>query len=247
LEVADLKIGKKKAELEESINKISQDEIIGHLGIQGVRVPEGFTQIESYPLNPPFSYAWIFQDDSDGSFFYAIDELVMTKNEREAYNQLKSTLEYELKAPRLEESLTDSFHRQIPAIISEHQGVLTGTNQVGLKKIMYYLERDLMGYGRIDGLICDPCIEDISCLGTNKPIFLWHRKYENAKTNIIYADEEELDDFITRIVHRQGKHISIAHPIVDLTLPGKHRLAVSFGKETTPAGTSFTIRKFRAQ
>ena len=32
---------------------------------------------------------------------------------------------------------------------------------------------------------------------------------------------------------------------MDLTLPGKHRLAVSFGKETTPAGTSFTIRKFR--
>jgi flagellar protein FlaI len=46
-------------------------------------------------------------------------------------------------------------------------------------------------------------------------------------------------------VHRQGKHVSIAHPIVDITLPGKHRLAVSFGKETTPAGTSFTIRKFR--
>ena len=39
--------------------------------------------------------------------------------------------------------------------------------------------------------------------------------------------------------------MSIAHPIVDLTLPGKHRLAVSFGKETTPAGTSFTIRKFK--
>ena len=46
-------------------------------------------------------------------------------------------------------------------------------------------------------------------------------------------------------MHRQGKHVSIARPIVDLTLPGKHRLAVSFGKETTPAGTSFTIRKFR--
>ena len=28
-------------------------------------------------------------------------------------------------------------------------------------------------------------------------------------------------------------------------MPGKHRLAVSFGKETTPAGTSFTIRKFK--
>jgi flagellar protein FlaI len=50
---------------------------------------------------------------------------------------------------------------------------------------------------------------------------------------------------MTRIVHRQGKHVSLAHPIVDLTLPGKHRLAISFGKETTPAGTSFTIRKFK--
>jgi flagellar protein FlaI len=48
-----------------------------------------------------------------------------------------------------------------------------------------------------------------------------------------------------KIVHRAGKHVSIAYPIVDLTLPNKHRLAVTFGKETTPAGTSFTIRKFR--
>jgi len=242
-----LNIGKKKSEKEEEKPKtISEDEIIiGHLGIQGARVPEGFTQIESYPLRPPFSYAWIFQDDSEGSYFYALDELVMTNEERESYKQLKTTLEYELKAPRLEETLNDSFHRQLPTIIDEHQAAVAGIDQVGLKKIMYYLERDLIGYGRIDGLINDPFIEDISCLGTNKPIFLWHRKYENAKTNIIYTDEEELDDFITRIVHRQGKHISIAHPIVDLTLPGKHRLAVSFGKETTPAGTTFTIRKFR--
>jgi flagellar protein FlaI len=91
----------------------------------------------------------------------------------------------------------------------------------------------------------DPYVEDISCSGVNKPIFLWHRKYENIKTNVIFQDEQELDDFVTRVVHREGKHVSIAHPIVDLTLPGKHRLAVSFGKETTPGGTSFTIRKFR--
>jgi flagellar protein FlaI len=110
---------------------------------------------------------------------------------------------------------------------------------------MYYLEKDLIGYSKIDGLIFDPYIEDISCLGINKPVYIYHRKYGNARTNIIFTDEEELDDFITRIVHRQGKHVSIAHPIVDLTLPGKHRLAVAFGKETTPAGSSFTIRKFK--
>ncbi|MGD0405712.1 MAG: type II/IV secretion system ATPase subunit [Candidatus Bathyarchaeia archaeon] len=240
-----MKIGKKKQEETQEKEKTSDEELIAYLGIQGYRVPEGYTQIESYPLNPPFSYAWLFQDDSEGSYFYVVDELPMSRAERESYKQLKNILEYELKAPRIDETLVDSFHRQLPAILEEHQKALEGANQVGLRKIIYYLEKDLIGYGKIEGLINDPLIEDISCLGTNKPIYIYHRKYANARTNIIFTDEEELDDFITRVVHRQGKHVSIAHPIVDVTLPGKHRLAISFGKETTPAGTSFTIRKFK--
>ncbi|MCW3994767.1 MAG: type II/IV secretion system ATPase subunit [Candidatus Bathyarchaeota archaeon] len=241
----EVKLGKKKQDEVQEKKEASDEELIAYLGIQGFQVPEGHTQVESYPLNAPFSYAWVFQEDSEGSFFYVIDELPMSKQEREAYLRLKGILEYELKAPRLDETLAASFHRQLPTILDEHSDALAGTNQIGLRKIIYYLEKELIGYGKIDGLICDPFIEDISCLGVNKPVYIYHRKYANARTNIIFTDEEELDDFITRIVHRQGKHVSIAHPIVDLTLPGKHRLAVSFGKETTPAGTSFTIRKFK--
>jgi archaeal flagellar protein FlaI len=169
----------------------------------------------------------------------------MSRDEREAFKRLKNILEYELKAPRIDETLVDSFHRQLPVILEEHREAFRDINKVGLRKIVYYLEKDLIGYGKIDGLIRDTVIEDISCLGINKPVYIYHRKYASTRTNIVFTDEEELDDFITRVVHRQGKHVSIAHPIVDLTLPGKHRLAVSFGKETTPAGTSFTIRKFR--
>ena len=240
-----MKLGKKKQEDIEEKLETPDEELVAYLGIQGYQVPEGFTHIESYPLNPPFSYAWIFQDDSEGSFFYVVDELPMSKIERDSYKRLKNILEYELKAPRIDETLVASFRRQLPGILDAHQEALSGTNKVGLRKIVYYLEKDLIGYGKIDALICDPFIEDISCLGINKPVYIYHRKYSSTRTNLIFAEEEELDDFITRVVHRQGKHVSIAHPIVDLTLPGKHRLAVSFGKETTPAGTSFTIRKFR--
>lgn len=240
-----MKMGKKKHEESEIKAKTSDEELVAYLGIQGYQVPEGYIQVENYPLNAPFSYAWIFQDESEGGYFYAVDELALTREERESYAQMKNILEYELKAPRIEETLVDSFRRQLPIIIEEHQNVFGSANQVAMRKIIYYLEKDLIGYSRIDGLICDPQIEDISCLGINKPVYIYHRKYANARTNIIFTEEEELDDFITRIVHRQGKHVSIAHPIVDLTLPGKHRLAISFGKETTPAGTSFTIRKFK--
>ncbi|MCW4024039.1 MAG: type II/IV secretion system ATPase subunit [Candidatus Bathyarchaeota archaeon] len=238
-------VGKKKKQEEMAEKeKTSDEEMIALLGIQGYQVPEGYSQVESYPLNAPFSYAWVFQDDSEASYFYVIDELGMTKEERESFKRLKNILEYELKAPRIDETLVDSFHRQLPAILEQHSKSVEA-DEVGLRKIIYYLEKDLIGYGKIDALLSDPLIEDISCLGINKPVYIYHRKYANAKTNIVFTDEEELDDFVTRIVHRQGKHVSIAHPIVDLTLPGKHRLAVSFGKETTPAGTSFTIRKFK--
>jgi flagellar protein FlaI len=50
---------------------------------------------------------------------------------------------------------------------------------------------------------------------------------------------------VVKLVHMAGKHVSSAFPIVDASLPGKHRLAVCYRREITPFGTAFTIRKFR--
>jgi flagellar protein FlaI len=240
-----VRLSKSEKERVNEEENTSTEDLAGYLGIQGCRVPEGYTQVESYPLKAPFSYAWIFQSETETGYLYVVDELTMTREERDTYKRLRNILEYELKAPESDETLSQSFLRQLPQIIENHKKAFEGTSEVSMRKILYYLDRDIIGFSRIDALMFDPFVEDISCGGVNKPIYLWHRKYENIKTNVVFQDGQELDDFITRVVHREGKHISIAHPIVDLTLPGKHRLAISFGKETTPAGTSFTIRKFR--
>lgn len=50
---------------------------------------------------------------------------------------------------------------------------------------------------------------------------------------------------MVKLVHMGGKHVSSAFPIVDASLPGKHRLAVCYRREITSFGTAFTIRKFR--
>ena len=237
--------GKKNKRRFDEKKRISEEDLIGYLKIRRWRIPEGHVEVESYPLKPPFSYACIVQNEDTAEYIYLVDELPLTMEEKEAYERMRNILEYELKAPEPDETLEESFKRQVPEIMENHPKALEGISPVGLRKILYYLERDMVGYGRIDPLMHDSNVEDISCSGINKPIYLWHRKYENIKTNIVFRDEEELNDFIMKLVHRVGKHVSIAYPIVDVTLPGKHRLAVSFGRETTPAGTSFTIRKFR--
>jgi flagellar protein FlaI len=132
----------------------------------------------------------------------------------------------------------------MPLLIEENKKLVADLSPVGLNKVLYYMERDIAGFGKIDPLMYDPGIEDISCTGFGRPLFLWHRMYENIRTNVQFG-EEEINDFVMKLVHKAGKHVSLAFPIVDATLPGKHRLAVTYGKEVTPSGTSFTIRKFR--
>ncbi len=113
-----------------------------------------------------------------------------------------------------------------------------------LYKIEYYLMRNYLGWGRINALMNDPLIEDISCDGDNVPIFLFHRREQNIKTNISFDTNSLLSLAIT-LAQRSGKHISSANPIIDATMPDGSRLQLTFGTEVTSRGTSFTIRKFR--
>ena len=223
----------------------SVEELVDVLKLKKHRLQENYEVVESYPLKPPFSYALIVRDRSEGEFFYLLDEIPLDQQEREVFTGLKEVLEAELKAPEEGESAVESFQKQFPEIVARSKKITTGLTSVGTRKISYYLERDVAGFGKIDPLMFDPNIEDISSNGVNKPIFLWHRKYENLKTNLSFRDEEELDNFVMRLVHKAGKHVSIAFPTVDATLPGKHRLAIYYKKEITPLGTSFIIRKFR--
>jgi len=223
----------------------SVEDLIAALNIERSAVYESAEVFDNYPLKAPFSYALIIREKDSSELSYIVDEIPLNDQEKEAFIKIKNILEANLEAPLENETPLESFRRQYSKIIEKHKNVLKGLSSIGVKKIEYYLERNIAGYGKIDPLMADPNIEDISCNGVGRPIYLWHRKYENLKTNIFFNDEEELDNFVMKLVHKAGKHVSIAYPTVDATLPGKHRLAVYYKNEVTPLGTSFTIRKFR--
>jgi flagellar protein FlaI len=113
-------------------------------------------------------------------------------------------------------------------------------------KLTYFIIRDFVGYGKIDPLMKDPLIEDISTDGVNIPIYIWHRLYESLPTNIMFKDASELDSFVIRLAYLAGKNISIAAPILDASLPDGSRIQLTYGREVTRRGSTFTIRRFKA-
>ena len=111
-------------------------------------------------------------------------------------------------------------------------------------KILYYLNRNFLGYEKINALLTDPMIEDISCDGVDIPIFLYHRKYGNIKTNIQF-DEIDLNSFVIKLCQKGRKHISLGSPLVNATLPDGSRLQATLGRDITTRGSSFTIRRLK--
>jgi flagellar protein FlaI len=205
-------------------------------------VLEGYRTVQRYPLVPPFCYASVLQSDEFSDMIYSVDELSMNEEESKIYYSIKELMERQIDSPRLLDNVEASFLGEVGRLLKEH---VRGVKPVVLEKVKYYLKRDILGFGIIDPMFHDPFIEDITCGGPRKPIFVYHRNFEGLGTNVSFRDEEALDGFVMKMVHRAGKHISAAHPIVDASLPGNHRLAALYKKEVTTMGSSFTIRKFR--
>ncbi|MDG6908341.1 MAG: type II/IV secretion system ATPase subunit [Nitrososphaerota archaeon] len=220
-------------------------EIVLESPMVGKPMPKNFEVLERYSLIPPFAYAIIAEDTSQKLPYYYVDELELSQRELALYNNILSVLQTELRAPREDVDPKKYFAEQAKIISDRYKLTQQKNAQVSWAKILYYAERDLVGFGGIDTLMRDPNIEDISVDGTAKSVFVYHRKYESIETNLTFKNEQKLDDAIVRLVHMSGKHVSTAFPIVDATLPGGHRLAATFRKEVSPQGSTLTIRKFR--
>jgi archaeal flagellar protein FlaI len=216
------------------------------LTLQQKTLPKGVKIAEKYPLYEPFSQVAIVQDPKTGEHKYILDELQLDPMEKGVYKRVLEILLAEIQSPKNE--ITDPrkfFAEEARKIVNKYRITLGWLPDVSWYKILYHAERDLVGFGKIDPLMHDPNIEDISCDGVNKPVYIWHRTFESIETNLQFESDEDLDNLVVKLVHMAGKHVSSAFPIVDASLPGKHRLAVAYRREITPFGTAFTIRKFR--
>ncbi|MDY6964433.1 MAG: type II/IV secretion system ATPase subunit [Halobacteriota archaeon] len=203
---------------------------------------EGYTEVEQYWVNEPYAFIVILYNENKKEYLYYVAEPKLTSFEKTLLERIYEDL-LDVLTLEKDENKKSLLTQKVLEIVGNFRLRLAPES---LYKLLYYIQRNYIGFKRIDALIRDPFIEDISCDGTDVPIFLYHRRYQNIKTNIVFS-EKHLDSFIINIAQQSGKHISIGNPLVNATMPDGSRLQASLGREVTLRGGSFTIRKFREE
>ena len=205
-----------------------------------------FKELDFYPLHEPFAYAKVVKNMDTLEKHYKVIEPYLSEEEQKTLNFIWETLMKtfnmrvdELDSKKIEIYLTE----QVENVIINYEIILP---ELSRKKILYYIRRESLGFGKIDPLMRDPNIEDISCDGSGVPVFVYHRKYGSLKSNVKFANEDELSYFVVRLAQKCGKHISIAEPMLDATMSDGSRIQMTLSNEITTKGSTFTIRKFRA-
>ncbi len=201
--------------------------------------------IERYPIYDPWAMVSIILSESTNEYVYFIDETPLSEEEIKIYRRVIDFLLWEVGELKEGEDPKDFIVREAKRAIDLFRTRAKRTYNVSWDKILYYIEREVKGFGPINVLMLDPNLEDISCNGVGLPIYVYHRKYESMPTNIIFQNEEDLSSFVIKLAHMAGKHISVAFPVLDASLPGGHRLVATFAKEVSQKGSAFAIRKFR--
>ena len=205
-------------------------------------IPESYEIIESYWLYPPHSFA-VIVSDKEKNMQYMVFEPKITEKEHiileETDAQLRSVILYDSKAQNekvnLDQGLVHRIVKNLDLNVSDDR----------IDIISYYLYRNFKGYGKLDPLMHDEGIEDITCNGPDIPVFIFHRKYSNLPVNIIF-EKNELNRFVLKIAQKADKQLSLTAPLVDAALPEGARAQITYTDVVSSKGSSFTIRKFKS-
>ena len=201
---------------------------------------------EVYPILEPYVFAAVVRDPLTQKIRYELIEPTLLQDEEEALAEIKSILMEEVDASlkdfETREKAEEYLQNKVKGIIENYHVNVT---KEAVNKLLYYIRRDFIGYGKITPLMEDHLIEDISADGVNVPIYIWHREYESLPTNIVFKTSKELNSFIIRLAYLAGRQISLAKPMLDATLPDGSRIQLTYGSEITRRGSTFTIRRFR--
>jgi flagellar protein FlaI len=201
-------------------------------------------EVEILSIKKNYSFVRIRYDNTANEYTYEVIEPKLNQDEEGVLDLLKNTLVASVE--RMTEEDVAGREKYLRRMTEELMAKLNITlHPISKERVMYYVLRDFIGYRVIDVMMIDPNVEDCSCDGVGVPLYVYHRKYGSIRSSLKFEKETELDGFVVWLAQRCGKHISVASPLLDATIPDGSRLQATLGKHVTKRGSSFTIRRFK--
>jgi len=234
-----------EAELEQEFSESKLDTLMSEAkqGVAEYEGMEGYVEHERYWVNKPYAYVAILYSDTQNDYLYHVVEPSLGDYEQAVRKDLEERLRDVLMYEEISDDMDEEevLESKVRKIINDY-GIEVDNDS--MHKILYYLKRDYIYDGKIDPILRDPAIEDVSCDGDNVPIFVYHRDYRDLMSNVEF-EKQELDSFVIKLAQKAGKHISVAEPLVDASMPDGSRIQMTLGTEVTDRGSTFTIRLFK--
>jgi flagellar protein FlaI len=228
----------------EEFTSISESAIAASKELRGINI--------YYPLIPAnprkgdriFAYCNIKWDPRNSEIIYNVIEPFISKRDEQIIEKTKELLEEKLdidfaKLGKIKGA--ELLRSESAKILS----MVTDITEKRKEALLYYIQRDIIGLGKLEPIMQDGEIEDVSCDGHNIPIYIYHRdsRFGTLHTNVAFANEE-LDNFVVKMAQRCGKMLSIAEPLLDASLPDGSRVQITLGTDIARRGSNFTVRKF---
>jgi flagellar protein FlaI len=163
---------------------------------------------------------------------------------------LKSTLITEvsistekLLEPKFIEAMKQKFKARAEKLLSRELPKMSPETK---KTLIGILIQEMLGLGRIEFLLADGNLEEIVVNQSEKPLWVYHKKYGWLRTNVSIDTEEEIQNYASIIARRVRKQITTLNPLLDAHLiTGDRANATLF--PISSRGNTITIRRFRRQ
>ena len=164
----------------------------------------------------------IIKDEKEISLIYALKAPTIGKATDALLDDVRSELIREINITSSEildirnaEELKKKFHKKITELIKAKMPNESGKNVTILSGTLL---NKSFGLGDIEFLLNDPNLEEIVINGSNKAIWVFHKKYGWLKTNIEINNEKTILNYASSIGRKVGRQIHTLDPLLDAHL-----------------------------
>jgi hypothetical protein len=159
------------------------------------------------------------------------------------WRKIKELKEIIIKESKFDPTSEKDMDKKKREFANEVRKILNGADvAIPQNKLGIYIDiltKSMIGYGFLDPLLADDHLEEIMVLGEQKNVYVYHREFGMCSTNVVFADDDEIVNIISRMAREVGRKIDILNPLLDARTKDGSRINATIRPITPGEAGSF--------